>query len=444
MGIVAKVGEAIQQLFGGVADEVAAECGVILRKRKFTAQSLSRTFVMGHFQDPRASDEKLAQTAALCGSDVTPQAVEQRYTPQLVQFLEGLARRALCTVIGTDKTLAPLLERFTSVTLLDSSTVTLPDSVQDRFPGCGGSHDSGAAAVKLQTELELRSGELFIQIENGRSPDCATSRQRADRLAGSLSVRDLGYFSLPAFADIVAQKAHFLSRLLFGTIVFKAAGVRIDDLLLFLSQQPGGVVDMMIQLGKAERLPCRLVAWRLPPEQAHRRRQKLRQSTRRKRGREPTAASLAWCDWTILVTSVPPDMLSVPEAIVLYRSRWQIELLFKRWKSQNLLAEMRGDNDVRQMVRFWSRLLVCIVQHWLVTAGGWGDPLRSLWKLSEAVRGFVNSILLSMDNPQELERVLQRMCHALAHTCRRNARGSPGTFELLNNPDLLEFRFAES
>jgi hypothetical protein len=444
MRIVARVGAAVQQLFGAVAEEVAAECGVIQRKRKFTAQSLARTFVMGHFLNPRASDEELAQTASLCGSDVTPQAVEQRYTPQLVQFLEGLVRRAMGTIIGTDTALAPLLERFTSVTLLDSSTVTLPDSAQDRFPGCGGSYDSGAAAIKLQTELELRRGELLIQIEKGRSPDCATSRQHAERAAGSLRINDLGYFSLPAFADTVAQQAHFLSRLLFGTVVFTAAGVRIDDLLLFLSQQPGGVVDMLILLGKDERLPCRLVAWRLPPEQAQRRRQKLRQSTRRKRGREPSAASLAWCDWTILVTSVPPEMMSVQEGIVLYRSRWQIELLFKRWKSQNLLAEMKGDNHVRQMARFWARLLVCIVQHWLVTAGGWGDPLRSLWKLSKAVREFVNNILLSLDNAQELERVLERMCQALAHTCRRNARGSPGTFELLNNPELLEFRFPES
>jgi len=109
----------------------------------------------------------------------------------------------------------------------------------------------------------------------------------------------------------------------------------------------------------------------LPPEQANRRRQKLRKETLSKSGKEPSAARLAWCDWTILVTSVPVSMLSPEEAVVLYRARWQVELLFKRWKSQDLVAELSGSTDVRQMVRVWSRLLAALVQHWLVIASAW-------------------------------------------------------------------------
>ncbi len=54
----------------------------------------------------------------------------------------------------------PLLERFEEVSLLDSSTNTLPDDMQGEFRGCGGSHGSGAAAVKFQTEFCVRSGAL--------------------------------------------------------------------------------------------------------------------------------------------------------------------------------------------------------------------------------------------------------------------------------------------
>src|SRR5438093_13765604 len=78
MDIVAKVGKALQQLFGGLAEIAADSSHVIQRKRKFTALSLCRTFVLGFLHNPRASDEDLAQMAAQCGASVTPQAIEQR------------------------------------------------------------------------------------------------------------------------------------------------------------------------------------------------------------------------------------------------------------------------------------------------------------------------------------------------------------------------------
>src|SRR5262249_5541253 len=153
---------------------------------------------------------------------------------------------------------------------------------------------------------------------------------------------------------MVAQSVHFLSRLQFNTKVRLPGGDALD-LVRWLERQTGPFIDSVILLGEQERLPCRLIAWRVPPEQAHRRRQKLRQDVLRKRGHEPSAERLAWCDWTILVTSVPQELMSPAEAAVLYRSRWQIELLFKRWKSQDRIAVLSGATPVRQMVRVWSR-----------------------------------------------------------------------------------------
>ena len=49
MGIITKVGVALQQLLGTVAEEVAAATQIIVRKRKFSGLSLARTFVLGFF-----------------------------------------------------------------------------------------------------------------------------------------------------------------------------------------------------------------------------------------------------------------------------------------------------------------------------------------------------------------------------------------------------------
>lgn len=439
MGILAKVGESLQRLLGENAQTAAEESGVIQRLRKFTSLSLARTFVLGYLQNPNASDEQLAQMAVQCGAAVTPQAVEQRHTQRLVDFLQRLFQAATKMAVGSDKAVAPILERFTSVTVIDSSTITLPDEMQEQFRGCGGSYGSGAAAMKLQTELDLRSGALaHVEVEPGRSPDGATSRQDVRRGKGSLRIADLGYFALPVFAAMMAAGEYFLSRLQFGTNVLVGEGGALD-LLKWLAKQPGPFVDVSVLLGQEQRLPCRLIAWRLPSKQANERRRKLRQETMKRKGREPSAERMAWCDWTILVTNVPADLLTPKEAAVLYRARWQVELLFKRWKSQGLVAELKGSTVARQMVRVWSRLLAAVVQHWLLLGTIWGDPSRSLDKVWQAVRGFVSRLAAALVSTPELERVLADMRETFAKTCRRDKRSKAGTFELLNDVELLDF-----
>lgn len=440
MEIIAKVGAALQHLFGESAAAAAQTSGVIVRQRKFTAFSLARTFVLGFLRNPKASDEELAQLAAQCGAAVTPQAIEQRHTPKLVAFLKELFVKATQIVVGSDQALAPLLERFTSVNVLDSSTITLPDSMAEESPGCGGSYGGGAAAMKLQTELNLRNGAVtHVDIESGRSADAASSRQHARPEAGALRITDLGYFDLAVFAAIRAAGAYFLSRLQYGTTVLRPGGDAVA-LLTWLARQPGRFVDRQVFLGKEQRLPCRLIAWRLPKEQAERRRRKLRKEMMGRKGRAPSAERLAWCDWTILVTNVPTEMLTPEEAVVLYRARWQVELLFKRWKTQDRVATLRGSTVARQMVGVWARLLAALVQHWLVIASIWGEATKSLSKACEAVRAFVGRLAAGLDQRRQLEQVVLDICAAMAKTCRRDPRSKPGTFELLKDVRLLDFK----
>jgi hypothetical protein len=440
MQIIGRVAAAMQKLFGPIAEQAARDCGLIVRKRKFTALSLARMFALGFLRNPKASDEELAQLAAQAGAVVTPQAVDQRHTPKLVKFLQELFCQATKQMVGSSKALAPILERFSRVDLLDSSTIRLPDDMKEEFPGCGGSHGSGAAALKLQTELDLRSGALSsIVIEPGRSPDGASCRQQVRRGRGSLRISDLGYFNLAVFAAMACAGEYFLSRLQIGTSVFGPAGDALS-LLDWLAKQAGPFVDQQVVLGQTQRLSCRLIAWRVPEEQANRRRQKLRKEVDTRYSKAPSAERLAWCDWTILVTNVPVEKMTPSEAVVLYRARWQIELLFKRWKSQDLVALLRGSTSVRQMVGVWSRLLAALVQHWLLIASAWGDSTKSLSKVCEAIRSFVGRLVAELDRSSALKKVLTDLVNAVSQTCRRNKRTKPGTFELLNDVSQLGYR----
>jgi Transposase DDE domain len=438
--ILARAGAALQRLFGPLAQEAADATGVVQRQRKFTPQTLARTVVLGFLRHPDASDEQLAQLATRCGVPVTRQAVEQRYTLRLVAFLRDLLSRATRLAIGADTALAPLLERFPNVTVLDSSSITLPDGQRDEFPGCGGRAGGGQAALKVQTELDLRSGAVtHLEIEPGRSPDGASSRQWVRRGRGSLQITDLGYFDLAVFAAKDAAGEYFLSRLQPGTAVLPD-GERAVDLPAWLAQQRGPFLDRQVWVGQGQRLRCRLIAWRVPEEVANRRRQKLQREHRDKYGTAPSAARLALCDWTILITNVPAELLTPEEAVILYRARWQVELLFKRWKSQGRLAELGEGAAVRQLVRVWARLLAVLVQHWLVVTAAGNHPRKSLVKVCEAVRDFVGQLASALDRSGELRRTLEQMAAVVGKTCQRDPRSKPGTFELLNDPGLLDYR----
>jgi hypothetical protein len=294
--------------------------------------------------------------------------------------------------------------------------------------------------LKLQVELDLRSGALqHVELEAGCQPDGASCRQFARRGRGSLRIADLGYFSTAVFAAMAAVGEYYLSRLQFGVGVMSPDGEKLS-VISWLGQQHPGWIDRAIVVNFKQPLTCRLIAWRLPAEQASRCRQKLRENLNRKYGKQPSAERLAWCDWTILLTNVPDNLLTPTEAAVLYRGRWQIELLFKRWKSQDLVALLSGSTVVRQLVRLWSRLIAAVIQQWLIVAGAWGDCHKSLNKLCEAIREFVGRIAASLQRRTELRRALLDLVRVLSKTCCRNKRKKPGTFELLNDPALLDFR----
>jgi hypothetical protein len=239
----------LQALFGGMAEEVAQQSPVVLRRRKFTTATLAKTFVFGFLANPRASDEELAQTAGLFGVHLTTQAVEQRFTPRLAAFLEALFRTAVGRVLGAQKALAPILERFPAVYLLDSTTASLPDAQRDRFPGCGGSHGGGQAAMKLQALWEIRHGALqAVRIEPGRDCDYKTPLQAAPLTRGSLRVADLGYFDTAVLQQMALAGVYFLSRLQYGTTAFSPEGPPLP-LLAWLAQRGGPFVDRQVLVG---------------------------------------------------------------------------------------------------------------------------------------------------------------------------------------------------
>lgn len=441
MGMVAKVVSVMETVLGSMVEEFAEKRGVIKRKRKFRGQSLLRMVVLTLLKKPEATFEDMAFTAAQLGVPVTAHAVEKRFTQPLVDFLRDVLSLALQQVVAAEPVSVELLERFTAVFIGDSSSIALPDEMQQEFPGCGGTEGSGLAALKIQVRWNLKTGELpLVLIEVGRASDAKSPIAQQEAQAGSLEIFDLGYFSLNRFRRLDEGQASYISRLQHGTTVLDEHGQVLNLREFLAAHAVGNVVDVPVLLGINDRLPCRLIAVRVPEEVANRRRQKAHEKAA-KHGRAPSAEYLELLGWSLFVTNLPPEKLTWKEVVVLYRARWQIELLFKLWKSHNHLAHRRpGATPVEAMAVLWAKLLGVLLQHWLLLSTSWPDDRRSLLKAARALRDWITALVGALDDHDQLLITVTKIQTHLAHVAKIHSRKKhPSHFQLLQNPALLNW-----
>jgi DDE family transposase len=407
MNSVSQVEHAMQSVFSQ-ANAIARETGFVQRASKLTGERFVQTLVLAWLKDPQATREALAQMAASLGVSITPQGLNDRFNESAATLLHEILERAVSQIIAADPVAIPLLQRFSAVVLLDSTVVVLPNELASVWRGCGGrTEENSQASVKLQVGLDLLGGRLAgPHLSDGRAHDAGCSLQRTELPKGALRLTDLGYFSLEVFRQHAEQEAYFLSRLEAATAVFDSEQGRLD-LLTFL-QERGPVVDASVELGVQYHLPVRLLAVKVSEALANERRRKLRAEAKRK-GQKPSKVRLALADWTIYVTNVPIELLSLEEALTLARARWQIELLFKLWKQHGQIDEWRSQKPWAILCEVYAKLIAMVFQHWLLLLGCWQFPDRSLVKASQAVRTFAPLLTSGLSGLAPLSAVLERL-----------------------------------
>jgi hypothetical protein len=247
---------------------------------------------------------------------------------------------------------------------------------------------------------------------------------------GALHLADLGYFSLERLAQDNERGVYWLTRLKTGTAVYTPAGQRLQ-LSSWLKAQGAEVLDCPVLVGAQKRLACRLLAERVPQEVAEQRRRRLRDYARKKQV-ALKAETLALAEWTLVLTNVPEERLSLQEALILMRVRWQVELLFKVWKSCLQVDEWRSHNPWRILCEIYAKLIGAVILNWVCLTGFWARPNRSLFKAASVVQKYAVALALALPNRETLISVLTSLEACLVATCRVNRRRKhPSTYQLL-------------
>jgi len=118
---------------------------------------------------------------------------------------------------------------------------------------------------------------------------------------------------------------------------------------------------------------------------------------------------------------------------------WQIELLFKLWKSEGGLARSRGHRANRVLCEVLAKLLALVVQHWVLLTAG---PLlgRNATQAARRVRRQALRLAQTLGVASQLRRVLRELQQQLQRRHRqRQRRRRPSTLQTLLNTDHDQF-----
>jgi hypothetical protein len=346
----------VEELLTEVSKEAEKGSGFVKRRSKMDGRHFVRTMVLGCLQKPEMSLSELAQISMQLGVEISGPGLDQRIDKEAVQILKQVLQEGLERLGGVERLEIGILKKFSKVYLTDSTQMELPAGLAEDFPGSGG--DASPAALKLQVMFEYLSS-TFEAIEVGPANQvdqgCRIHLQHSQ--PDALHLFDLGYFNQRVLAELDQAGAYFITRLNHDTAMFSQnqPALRLE-LLPLLRNLCGDQLEVPIQLGCKAHLPVRVLFQRMPAQIVAERRRKAIERMKKK-GRSPTQEYLELLEWNSFVTNVPQDWLCLDQALLLYTLRWQIELVFKLWKSQAGLDAIGPWRKERVLVQLYARLI---------------------------------------------------------------------------------------
>lgn len=407
MTTIPQISQDLQDLFTHIADDLAKKTGFIIRQRDVTGRNFAQGVVFGWAHQPQATRKQLYESALEAGLKITPQGLDQRFTSAATTFMRELLQHALTRLVSSD-TKRLMLTHFKGVYVTDSSYVAW-----------------GEEKLKLGVRHDLQGGGLEISLEPATRHDQKITVLETPLPRGALALADLGFFKLERFENWSRDGVFWLTRLKVGSILTQVDGSRLALETLLARDTP---FTIPVRVGSQQTLEAYLVAAPLGENELKKRQAHLKETARKKQ-RPISEQQQAVSHWTLYLTNIPE--LSFEQAHILARTRWQIEMLFKLWKSHSHLASSRSKNPNRCACEGYAKLLAVVVKHWLLLVGGWECLAVSSIDAFNLIQKYLPQVLQNLAQGRSFRAVIERlkvMLHRLPSHSRR--KSNPLAFQL--------------
>ena len=340
---------------------------------------------------------------ALCNTTV-------HYKPfhnQLVKATFPTVMRGLCEQLMARLTSEVLrfapqspFAQFTHITIHDGTSFAVKSTLKKTFPGRF--TKISPAAVELHVSMELLSEGLETVT---LTPDKESEVHHApapNRMRGGLFLADRMFFIKAYLAEIIAHGGYF---------IVKTKGV-INPMIRQAHTREGGA------LKRFQNLPLKSVKSKVSKYQA-------------------LDLDVAWegelearviVTWDAknkrpryLVTNLPRAEFTLEQIGDAYRLRWQVELMFKEWKSYTSLHAFDTSKANIAEGLIWAALCAAILKRYCAHLAQrlWQVPI-STRKVAMCLHNVLSDIFRALMHSQcQLQKTLQRALHYLSLNARR-------------------------
>jgi hypothetical protein len=287
--------------------------------------------------------------------------------------------------------------------------------------------EPGSVGIDWRLHYSIGLPELvcdYYELTDARS---AEKLGRFTFKAGELIMVDAGYNHRQGFGQVLEADAQVLGRWNpHGFPLEHRSGCAFTPLKHLRPLAVGQTAEWSVQFryGRAV-YPLRLCALRKSPLVAAQSRRRLRYNAQR-RGKPLGTLALKLSAYVLVLTSAPAEVLSTKGVLDLYRGRWQVELVFKRFKS--LLAGGLVPKSTDAAARAWmqAKMLLALLLERVLLKGGFLSPEEedfdevSRWRVVLEVR---DCLVRTLAPPLNLQHLLRRgRVIALASRIRRPKR----------------------
>lgn len=293
-------------------------------------------------------------------------ALHKRFNPYSADFLKLVLAEQMSSRLRLNYP-QDRWQPFSRVLVADSCKFSLPKEYMEAYPGYG-SFGKQSGMMNIQFSFDLKNGDWEnLELTKATENDQSHSKKTLKNICkDDLHIRDLGFVTQEYLKTIVDREAFFLNRLNPRWKPIECnTGKPVDWQRRYQDRHQDGCFETTVTIGAGKKaFCCRLIAT-IVPEKVYNERIRKAQKQAKSHGLSLSDEYKERCRFSIFITNVDQSILKTTEVIQLYRLRWQIELMFKNWKSLLDIHRVKVVNKDRLECQLLAKL-IWILLNWKI------------------------------------------------------------------------------
>lgn len=376
--------------------------------------------------------------------EISKQSINERFNEEAVVFLQKVLTTQLNNALDSHQYRAGLKESFSRVLIKDSTRFNLPEAYSEKYKGHGGCTANSASMVSIQFEYECLTGKVCdLRLTSGRRNDQQDARESMDHIQeNDLRISDLGYSTMAYMKALSEKKAFFLNRFHPQCSAYDLeSGDLIDFQKLQEKMRKKGILylEKQVLIGSKYKLPYRIVIALVDNEVYN---QRIRKANRiaKSNGYQLSEDYKTRAGLSIFVTNAPSAKITSKQVIDVYRLRWQIELIFKVWKSLGKIDQVQKVKLQRFECQLIARLIwlmtnwsiFLVINQWMINRQG-QEKACSIWKYFKQATINSEKLKIALFQKQSMHEWLQTLFKKAERNLFREKRtGKLPSLEIIN------------